>query len=483
MKSSNHLPNVASRLVVGLEGFWPTPDERAWLAQWRPHGVILFARNVSGFSQLKSLCNEIQDLVPGCEIMADHEGGPVSQLARALGRPPSAWTLGSLDDPELTLAVQTETARRACAAGVTRILAPVADVMTEMRNPVIGVRAFGNDATKVAGQVEASVRGLAQGGVASCLKHWPGHGASQQDSHWESADGPAQRVAAPFEAGIRAGCDAVMVGHLMEPGSSRPGTLDPEKLNRWRSELNSAAGRPVQLVADDITMGGLREAMAGLGVHLDDGLTRGMVNPGDLPVKWLQQLLSAGLDLLLIRGIPWKTLPLDREKQAAKSCNSSLAGPVFDEGLIPTSWSQAPYLEVQNRVRQKLGNSFADSSGGLGWLDLTPADRWEVANPEAVRQEFWERLQKVFGKVVVIAEDNFQADPPLKKKLNRLLVTSHRPLSLDWDRPQVWSNIVTKRGHCRVWGHPSLEGEMAQILGAGWRVTACHELDWESGWL
>ena len=76
---------ISRRLVVGLGGTRLTPAERTWLSRYEPGGVILFARNVSGPTQLADLCRELRALLPpGAEIVADHEGGPISVLAAAL---------------------------------------------------------------------------------------------------------------------------------------------------------------------------------------------------------------------------------------------------------------------------------------------------------------------------------------------------------------------------------------------------------------
>ena len=85
------MKDLAGRLVVGLADVWPTDFETSWLAQNHPAGVILFSRNIIDYNKLCDLCGFLHELVPGLEIMADHEGGPVSQLAGALGRPPSNW--------------------------------------------------------------------------------------------------------------------------------------------------------------------------------------------------------------------------------------------------------------------------------------------------------------------------------------------------------------------------------------------------------
>ena len=109
---SVELSALARRLVVGLAGSWPTARERNWLQRWRPAGVILFSRNVTSSAQLTALCRLLHDDLPGLEIVSDHEGGAVSQLAAAAGRPPAAWSLGVLDDLSLTRRVHRETGER-----------------------------------------------------------------------------------------------------------------------------------------------------------------------------------------------------------------------------------------------------------------------------------------------------------------------------------------------------------------------------------
>ena len=87
---------LAARLVVGLAGPRLHDAERAWLVRWRPAGVILFSRNVTGADLLRDLVRDVRAaLAPGAEICVDHEGGPVSFLQAAAGRPPAAATTRS----------------------------------------------------------------------------------------------------------------------------------------------------------------------------------------------------------------------------------------------------------------------------------------------------------------------------------------------------------------------------------------------------
>ena len=472
MRSSIPPVKLAGTLVVGLEGPWPAAREAAWISQWRPAGIILFSRNVTCLAQLEDLCAFLHDALPGGEIVADHEGGPVSQLAVALGRPPVAWALGVMDDPGLTRAVHEETGRRLRAAGIDRVLAPCADVLTELRNPVIGARAFGSDPALVARHVVASVEGLMSGGVLTCLKHWPGHGASGQDSHLREADAPVISGAGPFLAGLAAGADAVMVGHLQAGPGGDPGTLDSVRMNEWRAGLSEAASSPVQLYADDVTMGGLRAAMSRRGIRPVDGLPEGMVDPASLPLAWLEELVASGSDRLLVRGIPWAGLPLAEDSEMV-----SFSGCWEPRKAAPVDWPAGAYHEALQRQRDCLDPKFRSADRVLGWLDLTVGDRWEVAGGElpGQREDFAGELSAFFAGVQDLAVEGSGNQAPL----DRILVTSHRPLPRTMSRSEYWADRVAPAGRCVAMGHPSLAEELALVLGPSWSVTRCYDVDWK----
>ena len=122
--------------------------------------------------------------------------------------------------------------------GITLNLAPVADVNTNPLNPVIGVRSFGSDPALVSRHVAAFVTGLQAGGVAACAKHFPGHGATDVDSHLDLPVVSATREellarssSLPFRAAIAAGTRAIMSAHLVVPAiDSVPATLSHAQL-------------------------------------------------------------------------------------------------------------------------------------------------------------------------------------------------------------------------------------------------------------
>ena len=471
---SEGLPTrVASRLIVGLEGPWPTAREAAWLACWQPAGVILFARNVQGPEQVRRLCAALRQLVPSLEISADQEGGPVSPLAAAVGRAPAAWALGTLGDEQLTREVHAETARRLSDLGLNRVWAPVADVMTEARNPVIGVRAFGAETRQVQSQVAAAVQGLQEGGLACCLKHWPGHGASTTDSHQAPARGEADSgeaaISPSFLAGLATGAAAVMVGHLGGPGAQDPATMDAQRLDRARDGFTRAAGQQVMLVADDVTMGALRVSMARQGIEAGDegDHAAGMVDPARLPLAWLARFVEAGLDRLLIRGIPWQALPLPvSPSEPDLDAQPSQPGEFHEPAL-------SPLLRAGELLAAVVRSGFDPAGSGTGWLDLTANDRWEVAGGESAtaRRSFTELVQG--GPGYLLMGDDLSTRST--KMVDRLLITSHRPL------PAGFSALLPPLaggGQCLVAGHPALAAEMGGFLSEDWSVTACHDVDW-----
>ena len=203
---------AAATLLVSFPG--PTvPDWVSRLADGGLGGVCLFAGNVGdgGWTVPSRLRAIRDDLV----VAIDEEGGDVTRLEAAAGSSvPGAAALGAIDDTDLTetlaRALGTELAER----GIDVDLAPVADVNTDAANPVIGVRSFGAAPDLVARHTAAFVTGLQGAGVAACVKHFPGHGATAVDSHLglpvidATGDLLHRRELVPFRAAIEAGVAA-----------------------------------------------------------------------------------------------------------------------------------------------------------------------------------------------------------------------------------------------------------------------------------
>jgi beta-N-acetylhexosaminidase len=210
------------------------PGEEApdWVRTWLGRGlggIVLFADNVADRARAAALVDSLRAERPELVVAIDEEGGDVTRLEAATGSSyPGNLALGVVDDTELTEGVAAAIAAELTSIGVTVNLAPVADVNSNPRNPVIGVRSFGSDGELVARHVAAFVAGTQRVGVAACAKHFPGHGDTAVDSHLElpTVEGDLQVALAPFRAAIEAGVASVMTGHLLVPElDDAPATL------------------------------------------------------------------------------------------------------------------------------------------------------------------------------------------------------------------------------------------------------------------
>ncbi|MCU0639420.1 MAG: hypothetical protein MUF59_06070 [Candidatus Krumholzibacteria bacterium] len=267
---ASSLPEIISpHIVTGLEGTALNAAERDLLRAFPPAGIILFSRNVESRKQLSALCAEVIEIIGKASglvplVMADHEGGRISVLARAIGVPPTqmtAWrAFAETGDPGLPAAVFRESARRMRSCGINMFLGPVADVNSEYLNPVIGTRAFSEDADEVAKAVAAAVRTFAEEGILTSIKHFPGHGSSLEDSHLvlptldRTLDELRQEDVVPFMKGIEAGADSVMTAHVAPRGRNIPASLDPAVV---RGILREEIGFDGVIITDGLEMSGI----------------------------------------------------------------------------------------------------------------------------------------------------------------------------------------------------------------------------------
>jgi len=235
-------------LFAGFEGV-ELPDDLARLIRaGRVGGVVLFARNIESPEQLARLNRALHDCAPAGApllISIDQEGGKIQRLRAPWTEWPPMQRLGDADDPELTEAVARALARELSDLGIGLDFAPCVDVDTNPANPVIGDRSFGRDPTCVAVQASHFIRAMQDAGVAACAKHFPGHGDTDSDSHFElpRLDHDLARLHAvelpPFASAIEAGVASIMTAHVLFPSvdRKRPATLSPDVMAILREEL------------------------------------------------------------------------------------------------------------------------------------------------------------------------------------------------------------------------------------------------------
>jgi beta-N-acetylhexosaminidase len=231
-------------LFPGFDGL-EVPD---WLRRGLEDGlggIVLFARNVRDPEQLASLTASLRAERPDLLVAVDEEGGDVTRLEAERGSSfPGNLALGAVDDVALTRRVAAAIGGELASAGVNFDLAPVADVIVDPANPIVGVRSFGSDPQLVARHVAAFVEGLQGTGVAACAKHFPGHGETAADSHLELPTATADRetllarALPPFTAAVEAGVRAVMTAHVLFPAlDDEPATFSPRLVGLLREEL------------------------------------------------------------------------------------------------------------------------------------------------------------------------------------------------------------------------------------------------------
>lgn len=236
------------------------------LAGYPVGGVVLFGKNITDSAQLKDFTGALHGAMDTPLLIGiDEEGGAVARLANH-----PAFDLPRYESAAAVAAQGTDAVREMYAAignylagyGIDLDFAPDADVNTNPDNPVIGTRAFSSDPQTAAQMVTAAVEGFADTGVLCCIKHYPGHGDTAEDSHKSLAvtrKSWAQLQSCellPFRAGIEAGADLVMVGHIAAPqvtGDDTPASLSPRLMESLRTELGFTGA----IVTDSLAMEGI----------------------------------------------------------------------------------------------------------------------------------------------------------------------------------------------------------------------------------
>jgi beta-N-acetylhexosaminidase len=226
---------IGQLLIAGFNGHQIPPELRELAREFGLGGVILFARNIAEPEQVAELAFEASRLVPDLPlwVSVDQEGGRVARLKKPFTEWPAMATLGRSGDVHLAERFAGALAAELKAVGVSLDYAPVLDIHTNPKNPVIGDRALADNAADVARLGAAIVRGLQGEGIAACGKHFPGHGDTSTDSHLELplVEHPPDRLRAvefvPFKAAIEARVASIMTAHVFVPSLDEtfPATL------------------------------------------------------------------------------------------------------------------------------------------------------------------------------------------------------------------------------------------------------------------
>jgi beta-N-acetylhexosaminidase len=259
---------------------------------------MLFRPNIESPAQVAALVRTLRQASPAdapLVVSVDQEGGLVQRLRSPLTVWPDMGSVAAAGDVQRTRAVGRALGGELAALGIGWNFAPVLDVHTNPRNPVIGPRAFGSTVETVTDHALAFWRGLHDAGLLGCGKHFPGHGDTQTDSHLElprvsHADDRLRAVElAPFAAAARAGIEALMTAHVLYP--------------TWDEKVPATLSRRI---AHDI----LRGELAFTGMLVSDDLGMRAVADHYSVEDLVVESLLAGVDHFLVRE------PRERQERA-----------------------------------------------------------------------------------------------------------------------------------------------------------------------
>jgi beta-N-acetylhexosaminidase len=312
---------IGQVLIAGFNGEQLPIELKSLAREFGLGGVILFARNIADPEQVSELCYDVAQLTPEMPAWAsvDQEGGRVARLKSPFTEWPPMATLGRSGDIALAERFARALASELRAVGITLDFAPVLDVHTNLKNPIIGDRALAEKAAEVARLGAAIVRAMQGERVAACGKHFPGHGDTSTDSHLELplVEHPPERLREveylPFRAAIEAGVATIMTAHVLVPAldEQRPATLSKRIITGvLRHELHFDG----VILSDDLEMKALAKdySVAESAVlAIEAGCDGVLICSGDVEAQ------AAALEAL-VYAVEQERLPLARIEDAIR---------------------------------------------------------------------------------------------------------------------------------------------------------------------
>jgi beta-N-acetylhexosaminidase len=316
---------VGQMFMVRLYGGGLTEAGRDLLQTWQPGAAVLLATDDMPPEQITRLTNSYQEAIttaggPPLLIAVDQEGGIIARLKHGFTTWPVPMLVTAADDPDLAYRVGERMAAELRAVGINMNLAPVADLRTNLDNPIIGRRSPGSDPHLVGRGLAGVVRGMQSAGVLATLKHFPGHGDTSEDSHvvMPAVEHSRDRLEAvelpPFIAGIEAGAAAVMTAHI------------------WFPAFDPALPLPASL-SHNVVTGLLREELSFDGLVVTDALDMDAIDTVYSPERAAVMAVQAGTDLVLIGAHIGETV----QARAMQAVVEAVRAEEIDEARIDDS--------------------------------------------------------------------------------------------------------------------------------------------------
>ncbi|MGC5771820.1 beta-N-acetylhexosaminidase [Paenibacillus pabuli] len=280
---------IGQMILAGVQGTTLDAQAKHMITDQKVGGIIFYANNVSTLQGTAKFVQSIKDAnrsnpVP-IFMSVDQEGGKVSRMPKTVETIPSNRKVGKTKDADLAETMGELLARQIKLTGFNVDFAPVLDVNSNPKNPVIGDRSFGSSADLVSRMGIAEMKGLRSEGIIPVVKHFPGHGDTSVDSHLDlpvvnkTEKQLAQLEWIPFENAVKEQVEAVMVAHILFP------KLDPD--------------HPASL--SDVIIGQhLRGKFKYDGVVITDDLSMGAIAKNYKLDDAAVSTVQAGSDILLV---------------------------------------------------------------------------------------------------------------------------------------------------------------------------------------
>ncbi len=268
IKSMTMEEKIGQLFILGFEGKDIEEETKHLIEDFKIGGLILFSRNIEDSNQIIQLINNLKDLNKNNKIplfiSIDEEGGNVSRLPKEFKKLPQAKKIGDTRDIDLSFKFGELLGLRLKSLGFNLNYAPVMDINSNPKNPVIGNRAFGNNPEVVTSYGIPVMKGIQSMGIISGIKHFPGHGDTDVDSHInlpvinKSLEEIRDFELIPFKKSIEEDGDMIMIAHILFPNIDKeyPSTRSKDIITYL---LRKEMGFEGVIISDDLTMGAIIE--------------------------------------------------------------------------------------------------------------------------------------------------------------------------------------------------------------------------------
>lgn len=260
---------IGQMIITGFNGSEYNDDMDRLINEYKVGGVILFARNIEDSNQMIDLTRALQENNNNLPlfISIDEEGGRISRLPDDVEKFPSAFTIGLINNQQTAYENGKEIGYTLKRLGINLDYAPVLDIYSNENNTVIGDRAFSKEESIVSTMGIATMEGIEDADIIPVVKHFPGHGDTEVDSHYglpivyKTLEELRNFEFIPFVKAIESGCDVIMVSHIIlnEVDSSNPASLSKiviSDLLRKDLEFDKV------VITDDMSMGAITSIMS-----------------------------------------------------------------------------------------------------------------------------------------------------------------------------------------------------------------------------